>query len=70
MTALFAIPRHLLPVVEDGKVVCEGSPSRAQYIEGQPRDPRGSLYPYDETIEAQRRAAYASMQQERSGFII
>ena len=28
--------RHLLPT--DG---CEGSPSRAQYLEGQPRDTRG-----------------------------
>jgi hypothetical protein len=31
--------RHFLP--EEG---CEGSPSRAQYIEGQPRDARGFAY--------------------------
>lgn len=36
--------RHFLPVVEGGLVVCQGSPSRAQYVEGQPRDTRG--YPY------------------------
>lgn len=37
--------RHLLPV--DG---CAGSPSRAQYLEGQPRDTRGyKYYPEDET---------------------
>jgi hypothetical protein len=37
---LIADSRHLLPVTENGKVVCEGSPSRAQYFPGQPRDPR------------------------------
>jgi hypothetical protein len=31
--------RHLLPV--EG---CEGSPSRAQFIEGQPRDARIDIY--------------------------
>ena len=43
--------RHLLPTS-----TCEGSPSRAQYLEGQPRDTRG--YEYDEDVEAEYRAAY------------
>jgi hypothetical protein len=47
--------RHFLPVVEDGKVICPGSPSRAQYIEGQPPDPR---YPYDKDQEPKWREAY------------
>jgi hypothetical protein len=55
---LFGPRRHLLPVVENGTVVCEGSPSRAQYLEGQPRDTRpGSLY--DQSMEARVRTAYA-----------
>lgn len=52
---IFASPRHLLPT-ED----CAGSPSRAQYLEGQPRDTRG--YPYSAEAEAEVRAAYAHMQ--------
>ena len=40
--------RHFLPT-ED----CEGSPSRAQYIEGQPRDPREE-YSYESGWERQR----------------
>jgi hypothetical protein len=48
--------RHLIPIPE----ICEGSPSRAQYIEGQPRDARG--YPYLEEYEESYRAAYRSMQ--------
>ena len=48
-----ARPRHLLPV--EG---CEGSPSRAQYVEGQPRDPRPE-YAWDEAIAERVRAAYA-----------
>lgn len=55
--AFMAIPRHLLPVVENGVVVCEGSPSRAQYLEGQPRDKRAS-YPYQQKSEALVRDAY------------
>lgn len=47
-----AQPRHLLPV--EG---CEGSPSRAQYLEGQARDPRPE-YPYIETLEERVRTAY------------
>ena len=54
--ALFGPPRHFLPVVEEGELVCEGSPSRAQYIEGQPRDRRG--YPYDESVEPFFREGY------------
>ncbi len=50
-------PRHFLPLVEDGKRVCEGSPSRAQYIEGQPRDTRG--FPYNPKLETKFREAYA-----------
>jgi hypothetical protein len=54
--------RHFLPVIEDGVVVCEGSPSRAQYIEGQPRDVRG--YPYDASLESVIRAAWAALQED------
>lgn len=36
--------RHLFPVVIGGVKLCEGSPSRAQYLEGQPRDSRDFLY--------------------------
>jgi len=50
-----AQPRHLLPTE-----TCPGSPSRAQYLEGQPRDDR---YPYDPQYEAAVRAAYARMQE-------
>ncbi len=63
--SLFAIPRHLLPVVENGEVVCEGSPSRAQYIEGQPRDKRMS-YAYRDEYEAPFREAYAELQRQAS----
>ena len=56
--------RHLLPVVENGTVVCEGSPSRAQYLDGQPRDTRG--YPYLPEHEARYRAAYAEMKAKYS----
>lgn len=53
-------PRHLLPIVEDGIQVCEGSPSRAQYLAGQPRDKRGLSY--WEELEIPIRSAYALMQ--------
>ena len=52
--------RHLLPVRVRGQVVCEGSPSRAQYLEGQPRDTRS--YGYREGLETLIREAYAKMQ--------
>lgn len=54
----FQTSRHLLPVVVEGATVCEGSPSRAQYLEGQARDARGQ-FPYREDAEAKMRAAYA-----------
>lgn len=53
---VFATPRHLLPT-ED----CVGSQSRAQYLEGQPRDTRG--YPYLPELEAEVREAYAKLQE-------
>jgi len=52
---LFSVSRHFLPV--EG---CEGSPSRAQYIEGQPRDIRG--YPYEADQESMWRHALAEAQ--------
>ena len=55
----FAISRHLLPVVIDDVQICPGSPSRAQYLEGQPRDPR---YPYRDEREQPARDAYAALQ--------
>jgi hypothetical protein len=57
---LFTQPRHLLPVVENGVTVCEGSPSRAQYLPGQPRDKRG--YRYIPEGEAKYRSAFRKMQ--------
>ena len=47
--------RHLLPTDD-----CEGSPSRAQYLEGQPRDVRG--YPYLPKYEAAVRNAFSRLQ--------
>jgi hypothetical protein len=58
VAAIFAQPRHLLPTDD-----CEGSPSRAQYIEGQPKDTR-SQYPYENYWEKRIRRAYAHMQVE------
>ncbi len=57
--------RHFLPVVEDGVTVCDGSPSRAQYLPGQPRDSRG--YPYIEELEPIYRAAWAALQARERG---
>lgn len=57
---IFAISRHLLPVIVDGVTVCASSPSRAQYIAGQPRDPRG-VYGYTSDQETKVREAYATM---------
>lgn len=52
--------RHLLPVVnDDGTVLCEGSPSRAQYLPEQPRDNRG--YEWDEGLKGWINSAYAQM---------
>ena len=58
----FAMSRHLLPVFDGDEMVCSGSPSRAQYIEGQPRDPRGE-YVYHEELEPERREAFEALQQ-------
>lgn len=49
-----AISRHLFPTEK-----CPGSPSRAQYFEGQPRDTRG--YPYYKEYEEKYRGAYQRM---------
>lgn len=67
LLALFAHPRHLLPIVENGDVVCEGSPSRAQYLEGQPRDPRGT-WGYHPELEEVVRTAYVRMRHEYFAF--
>jgi hypothetical protein len=56
---LFNHARHLLPVVENGVIICEGSPSRAQYIEGQKRDTRG--YKYYPEYESVVREAYKKL---------
>lgn len=56
LSLITAQPRHLLPT-ED----CEGSPSRAQYLEGQPSD---SQYAYHPELEAPMREAYRKMQEE------
>lgn len=54
--------RHLLPVIEGGETVCAGDTSRAQYLEGQPRDGSGS-YPYDPDLETRARGAYRVLQE-------
>ncbi len=56
---LVTTPRHLIPIVENGVFICEGSPSRAQYLDGQPRDVGD--FPYDPALEALYREAYANM---------
>ncbi len=63
LALLSSIHRHLLPVIEDGVAVCEGSPSRAQYLEGQMRDKRTS-YHYQQEYEERFRAAYDEMHLE------
>ena len=53
--------RHLLPVYdENGIKTCIGSPSRAQYLEGQPKDTRGG-HDYHPEVEDIFRAIYAEM---------
>src|SRR5437870_332690 len=54
--------KHLLPIVKEGKTICPGSPSRAQYIEGQPRDPR-PRFAYRPELEPKVRAAYFRLQE-------
>lgn len=58
--------RHLFPIVEGGEVLCEGSPSRRQYLEGQPRDTRkGYEKKYNPHLEKPYRDAYKKMLDER-----
>lgn len=57
------VGRHLLPVSVGGKVVCEGSPSCAQYLPGQARDERSEGYAYIPEVEATYRAAYINLLQ-------
>lgn len=52
--------RHLLPVEAAGKIVCDGSPNRAQYLKGQPRDTRSNSY--SAAQEAPTRVAYSRLQ--------
>ncbi|MEM4657709.1 MAG: hypothetical protein QXX77_04735 [Candidatus Methanosuratincola sp.] len=47
--------RHLLPVPG-----CDGSPSRNQYLEGMPRDPRSKTYRVE--LEEKYRHAYQLLQ--------
>lgn len=54
---LLMLSRHLLPVVQNDVTMCEGSPSLAQYLKGQPRDTRG--YPFNVSQIERIRAAYA-----------
>jgi hypothetical protein len=58
---IYAQPRHLLPVKEGQTVICEGSPSRAQYLPGQPHDIRAQ-WPYRPECEELYREAYRRMQ--------
>ena len=51
--------RHLLPHIVNGEMCCVGSPSRAQYLPGQPRDTRGQYHTETEPII---RAAFAELQ--------
>lgn len=54
--AYLTVPsRHLLPTGD-----CEGSPSRAQYLKGQPRDTRG--FGYHPELEGPIRQVFAAMQ--------
>lgn len=50
----FHQPRHLLPTTHTDAngnvVVCPGSPSRAQYLEGQPRDEKSPYNPARESL--------------------
>lgn len=57
---LMAYGRHFMPVYHRGVKVCEGSPSRAQYIARQPRDTRG--YRYRKEHEPVWREAYRRVQ--------
>ncbi len=61
LLGLFGVARHLFPVLEGEQVVCEESPSVAQYLEGQPRDIRPQ-YPYLPEDEQRWREAYERLQ--------
>lgn len=50
------VARHLRPVTRDGHVICEGSPSLLQYLDGFPRDQRPGAR-YVPEIEEKVRAA-------------
>jgi hypothetical protein len=56
-----AISRHLLPVKDGDAIVCEGSPSRAQYLPGQLLDTRPG-YEYRPENEASMRELYNRLQ--------
>ncbi len=45
-----SLSRHFLPVYRNSQLICEGFPSRTQYIKGQPRDERPE-YPYGPSDE-------------------
>ncbi len=60
LLAITIKPYHLLPVVDKGIVRCTGSPSRAQYVAGQPRDQRPE-YAYDPAKQPFYAAAYDGM---------
>lgn len=53
---------HLLPVIQEGEVICVGSPSRTQYLEGRPRDTRPQIV-YKPERESAKRAAFARLQE-------
>ena len=60
----FAQSRHLLPVYDaERNVVCEGSPSRAQYIMEVEHDPRPQ-YPYKEELAPKLQEAWKRLQNE------
>lgn len=55
---------HLLPLVQQGRLLCPGSPSRSQYLPGQPRDTRPHIM-YRSERQSVMRAAFAEMQRLR-----
>lgn len=61
LAVLYSHACHLLPVyAENGVQLCIGSPSRAQYIEGQARDQRPE-YAYKNEQEEPHRVAYTEL---------
>jgi hypothetical protein len=69
----FCTHSHFLPVYQDGRKICPGSRSNAQYIEGQPRDDRlkGIVHPDDEPTDSEHernakpmREAYSRVQKK------